>query len=492
MNRTHSYIGLGLGVAALVGVSLWLGLREPPPAPPAHRPAMPTVVNLDTIERADLQPVVQLTGSVLAAQRSHLGFELAGRIASLALREGEACSAGQELARLDGLQQAAELRRAQAAAQLAERELELARAGTRGEQRARLEANLVVARAEAELASKEVVRGEELLAGGVISASQLDALIAQRSVAEGRVEAEHQALEEARAGTREEEIAIARAELELRRAELEAAQVALERTVLRAPYDGFVVARHAALGDAVDPAQEVFELVDAHAREIELELPSAAAARLPNALSAERAQRPRVVLRVDEQHALRIETRLDALAPVADPHSRNVRALVRLEAGEDALGVLRPGMFVRAELELQRIEDALLVATDALLVQPQGTVVVVAREASSASHDAARETAGASHDAALEASSASQDAARDAASASPVPSAAAANAPPALSADFVLVRVLGERAGRSAIEPVDASASLQAGDRVVVTGAAQCRPGSALAPRPPARGGESQ
>lgn len=472
MNRKHSYLALGTGVLALAGVSLWLALREPEPAPPAHRPSAPTVVILDTVERASLQPIVQLTGSVLAAQRSHLGFELGGRIASLALREGEACTQGQELARLDGLQQAADLRRAQAAAQLAQRELELAEAGTRGEQRARLEANLVVARAEAELAAKEVVRGEELLAGGVISASQLDALVAQRAVAEGRVEAETQALEEARAGTRGEEIEIARAELALRSAELEAARVALAQTVLHAPYDGWVVARHAALGDAVDPAQEVFELVDARAREIELELPSSAAARLPNVLQAERAQRPRVVLRVDEQRALQIETRLDALAPVADPFSRNVRALVRLEQGEDALGVLRPGMFVRAELELQPIEDALLVPTDALLVQPQGTVVVVAREVTSAPSEVAREATSAPAEGG--------------------PGTGAAGAPPALSADFVRVRVLGERDARSAIELVDEGASLQAGERVVVTGAAQCRPGGALAPRPSASAGGPQ
>jgi len=476
MNRKHSYLGLGLGLLALGGVGSWLVLREPEAAPPAHRPTMPTVVVLGAVERARLQPVIQLTGSVLAAQRSHLGFELAGRIASLALREGEACTAGQELARLDGLRQAADLRRAEAAAQLAQRELELAQAGTRGEQRARLEANLVVARAEAELAYKDVLRGGELLASGVISASQLDALVAQRAVAEGRVEAEAQALEEARAGTRGEEIAIAQAELELRSAELEAARVAHAQTILHAPYDGWVVARHAALGDAVDPSQEVFELVDAQAREIELELPSDAVARLPNVLNVERAERPRVVLAVDEQHALRIETRLDALAPVADPFSRNVRALVRLEPGEDAQGALRPGMFVRAELELAPLEDALLVPTDALLVQPQGMVVVVARETSSAPD----------HAVAREAASAPVGSPAGAASGAP------AGAPPALSADFVRVRVLGEREGRSAVELVETEASLQAGDRVVVTGAAQCRPGGAIAPRPPARGGDAQ
>jgi len=105
--------------------SLLVGCSEPPPPPPLPRP-----VKLETIGGSAAPGEASFVGTLRDRQRTDLGFETPGRIATIAVDVGDRVRAGQELARLDEAParwrlDRAEAERAAAAAALAERALQL-------------------------------------------------------------------------------------------------------------------------------------------------------------------------------------------------------------------------------------------------------------------------------------------------------------------------------------------------------------------------------
>lgn len=428
MSRTFSTLLLVGGLVALALAVRWVAAGPDSGGPPPGRPPYVLPVTLGQVERATLAPRATLTGSVQSLERAQLGFRLPGRVAALEALAGDRVEAGALVARLEDDDQRVALDRARATLALAERELALAEAGERKEERLRLAAELDQRRAEADLAASEVKRNSELLGTNVIAQSTYDVLVAQEKAARARVAAAEQDLARAESGARPEELAISRAQVDLRRSEVSIAENELAKTELRAPFDAHVIAKLASLGESVAAGAPIYELIDMGRREVTLEVPSTVAARLRAGGSA--------VLRLDEAPSFRLELPLSAIVAAADESSRNFRAIARIGLGEDPNGLLKPGLFVRAEVDLAPIEGALVVPEDALRVVEAGTIVV-------------RAVAGQGEGA------------------------------PALTAEWVPVRVLGTEAGRAAVEPLEGE--LAAGDRVVLTGVDLAFPGVPLA-----------
>lgn len=437
MGRLASTLGLWIGLLAFAGVSWWLITREPEVEPAAPPPPYVLPVTLGVVELGRLEPSVQLSGTVSTSRRSRVGFTVGGLLAELAVEEGARVAAGAPLGRLVDADQRVDLARAEAALALSRREFELADAGTRAEILARLAAELEQRRADEDLAQSEVERNRPLAGTDVITASRIDLLEAQLSAARARVRAAEATLAEARAGTRAEQLAVQEAQVDLRAAEVAQARRELDKTLLSAPFDAYVIERLASVGETLNAGEPVLELVDLGSREIRIEVPARYAEGLAEAAP--------VALTKDEAPGFRLETELDAVIVQADPASRNFRALARLDPDEDPALVLKPGAFVRVELALRPLERALLVPADAVRVVESGDVVVRAQD---------------------------------------VPGEA--GRPPGLTAEWVPVRVLGEAGGRAAVEPL--GVELSAGDRLVLVGLDLAFPGVPLLPSGAATG----
>lgn len=431
MNKSISSLLLLLGLAVSAVVAWLLFGREKAAPPPAQRPGFVLPVTLGTVSAGDLAPHAELTGSVVAIARSNIGFEIAARVATIDVEEGQLVEQGALLATVDSRDAAAALARAKATVELAQKQLELVLSGEREETKRRLEAELAVRVAEAELARKEAERGAELVRSNVVSQSSLDALDAARATAEARVKSADETLAQARAGSRAEDVAVQRAQLELRKAELAVAQREVEKCEIRAPFPAAIVRRVASVGDSLAAGAPVLEIVDRSRREIAIEIPSGIAARL--------GQKPRMHVSLEELRGFELETTLDAFIPVADEQSRVFRGLARLEPDEDKAGVLKPGMFVRVKLDLEPLRNVRIVPSDAVRVVGAGTLVVRAK-------------AGQGED-----------------------------GKPNLSAEFVPVRVLGAQSGSSAVEAL--AGELVAGESIVVSGNDMAFPGAPLLPR---------
>jgi len=421
-----------LGGLALAGVVGWMVTSEPSASEAAARPPYVLPVSLASVRSGDLTPRVALTGEVRSGRRATLSFTTAGQLLEVTAREADRVQAGDVLARLQARDQELALEAARADLLLAESELVKLRAGAREEEKRRLTAELEAARAEGELAKVEADRVRILTQDRILSQSELDRLEGRRVAAEAQARASEERLSEALAGAREEDLRIAEVAVTQAQVRVSQAQWELDKTSLRAPWDGAVVRRAVSSGDFVERGAPVFDLVDLSNLEVVVEIPSRFAGRMSG--------NPKAVIRLDEEPDFELAATLTAQVQAAEDTSRNFRGIIRLTAS--AVGGLQPGAFVRVELETERLTNALIVPADAVRTTAQGQVVVRA---------ASGEDGG-------------------------------------LAAEWVPVRARGEQAGEVAVEALDGT--LAAGQSIVVIGVDLAFPGASLLPRD-AVGGDS-
>lgn len=159
--------------------------------------------------------VFNATGYVVAQRKAAVASKATGRLEWLGVMEGSQVKEGEVIARLENRDVSATREQAAANVKVAA-------------------ANIEQARAELREAERNLERSRDLAAKNFIAASALDAAIAR--------------FDKARAATRSAEAAHAVAQ-----ANLKAADVALDQTIVRAPFDGVVLTKHANVGDNITP-----------------------------------------------------------------------------------------------------------------------------------------------------------------------------------------------------------------------------------------------
>lgn len=139
-------------------------------------------------------------------------------------------------------------------------------------------------------------------------------------------------------------------------ASLRLARAQADRTVIRAPFAGRAGLRLAAVGDYVNPGQDLLMLEDLHRMKLEFRLPELA---LPDVREGQDAQ-----VTLDAFANERFAARLYALDSRVADDTRSIGARALLDNPEHRL---RPGMFARVELVVARNTQALLVPEQSLL-----------------------------------------------------------------------------------------------------------------------------
>lgn len=189
-----------------------------------------------------------------------MAFRQPGRIASMAVDEGDAVKADQLLAQLDATPYREALAAAEADVERAQAQLDKLQAGNRPQQVAQaLEA---VRRAQAALRNAEQndTRQRSLLASGSTSQRNVDAARAARDQAAATLAEARQALSLQRSGFRPEDIAAGKAQLAAAEAARDKARTALADTRLVAPANATVLSRVLEPGSMVAPSSPVYTL----------------------------------------------------------------------------------------------------------------------------------------------------------------------------------------------------------------------------------------
>ena len=177
-----------------------------------------------------------------------LGFRVAGRLASLAVDEGDAVGSGDVLARLDTMPLELEAREARAAAGAYAARAALLKSGFRREDIEQARAAVAERRAAALTADQAFARQDQLQGSGAVAQRVYDETVAARDEAHARLTAAEQSLAELARGYRHQEIAEAEANHERAAAAAAQAEQRLDDAVLRAPAAGIVLTRAAEPG----------------------------------------------------------------------------------------------------------------------------------------------------------------------------------------------------------------------------------------------------
>lgn len=190
----------------------------------------------------------------------NLAFNASGRILDMSVVEGARVEPEQPLAHLETSQLEA-LRAAAASRVEAQRQtVNALQAGTRPQELDKLRAELQEARAQAVNARRSLQRQQDLARKGLASPQDLDNAKTLAEAAEAKVQAVEAAQALAVAGTREEEIAAARATLSALRADLTLAERNLAEATLIAPAAGIIQSRILEPGDMASPQRPVYTL----------------------------------------------------------------------------------------------------------------------------------------------------------------------------------------------------------------------------------------
>lgn len=156
------------------------------------------------------------------------------------------------------------------------------------------------------------------------------------------------------------------------RADLQALRVNLQKAYVRAPFDGVLGLRNTSVGAYVSPGTAITTLSRVSPVKIDFSVPSRFA-------QSVRVGDP--VLVTDEATTRKIRAKVYAINPQIDPVSRTllVRAIYANKAME-----LRPGGFVKVNLELGETAEALQIPTEAVVPVASGYTVFIVKNGQAA------------------------------------------------------------------------------------------------------------
>lgn len=278
-------------------------------APAAPKAAM--TVSTAKPETASLALQLQANGNIAAWQEASVGAEVPGlRLATVNVNIGDVVKKGQVLATFARETTEAESLQGKAA--------------------------LMQAEAAAESAKADADRARSIENTGALSKSQIAQYLTQEKVT--------------------------RAQFEAAKAAYGASQVRLGNTQVRAPDDGVISARTATVGSVAGAGQELFRLVRQSRMEWRAEVTPAEVGQVKVGQKVE----------VTAASGLKVAGTVRAIAPTADPQTRNVLVFADLPKHPE----LKAGTFARGQFQIGT-SQALTVPAQAIVVRDGHNYVFV-------------------------------------------------------------------------------------------------------------------
>jgi multidrug efflux pump subunit AcrA (membrane-fusion protein) len=319
-----------------------------PTPPPVEVRERAWLVSTQAAATGTYRPAVTLYGRVESLWSSSLTAGIAADVEEVMVVDGDFVAKGDLLVRLDDRD---------ARLELAQRDAELKQADARiASEIRRHEANVEALPREQRLlalARSEVSRLQDLVTSKVGAQSQLDTA---RQAAEQQAIAllsREQAVDEHDARLAEVEAARLRSE-----ALRDQALLALERTQVRAPFNGRIAKVHVAPGKRMRVGDPMVELFDTDALVVRAQIPNRLLRRVRETMTDDQAVRVS-----GEVDGVEIEARLRSLAGAATSGTGGIDGIFALQRGGE---LVSQGRFIRLSLELPPLDGLIAVPHEAI------------------------------------------------------------------------------------------------------------------------------
>ncbi len=315
---------------------------------------------------------VQVTGSFLAQESSDVAPPAAGRVTETPVDAGAFVREGQVLAKLEDRDAQLRLEAAVASEQQAEASLRQAESHIGLAQGGKFDANNVPevlsakasydsAVAQAKMSEADAQRYDSLIKTGDVSQSAFDKARTQADTAKEQVNSARQLYEAALNSARQsfQGVINAQASLAGAHAQTAIARKAVDDTIIKAPFTGYISARPIAVGQYVALTSKIATLVRVTPLKLDLQVQESNAPQLKIGAPVE-ASVPGYPGRV-------FQGQVTAINPTVDANSRTV--LVEAKFGNEDLA-LKPGMFATARILLEGTSNGIFLPRAAVLTDP--------------------------------------------------------------------------------------------------------------------------
>jgi len=318
------------------GFAAWRLVMTKPKVAPAAPVERVWQVETDIVKFADVQPVLKLYGDVVAGRTVELRALVAGEILEVGarFRDGGAIQTGELVARIDDFDYRVALLERQA--QLAEADARIDEIKIR--QKSHRDA-LLRDREILDLQQRDLQRVKKLKNRGVGTDRALDNAMLQIARQQQIIANRRNEINAEAARLAQQEALILRLEAGISRLERD-----LERTVLRAPFDGYLYDITAEIGKRLSVNDRIARLIDVNRLEVAIHLSDSQFGRLISSGETLPGRRAEVIWSIGGGE-VKMYGRIDRVAPTINAASGGVDAYAVLE-GAAAIKSIRPGAFV--------------------------------------------------------------------------------------------------------------------------------------------------
>ena len=269
-------------------------------------------VKAEAVRLADVEAKLSYVGSLAASAAVTIAPKTSGRVATLFVTVGERVKERQLLARLDKQELAEDLREAEASLRVAQATLKGREAELRNLKRRRENVKVLARR---DLVSREEV---ENLETQVLSA--------------------------------ESQVDLTKAQMLQMAARRDNARIRLAHAEIRSPFAGYVSRRWVDRGALVSPSTPLFEVVDIDRVKVGINVVEGDYRKVSLGQP--------VAVKVDAYPDKRFDGTVTRISPILDPQTRTGEVAIELDNSD---GALKPGMFARATIVVERKRGVLVV-----------------------------------------------------------------------------------------------------------------------------------
>jgi RND family efflux transporter MFP subunit len=315
---------------------------------------------------------VQVTGSFLAEESSDVAPPAAGRVIETPVDAGAFVTEGQLLAKLEDRDAQLRLQAAQASEQQAEASLRQAESRIGLTQGGKFDANSVPevlsakasydsSVAEAKMSEADAQRYDALIKTGDVSQSAYDKARTQADTAKQQANSSRQLFEAALNSARQnfQGVINAQASLAYAHAQTAIAQKAVDDTIIKAPFAGYVSSRPVAVGQYVALTAKIATVVRVTPLKLELQVQESNAPQLK--INAD------VEASVPGYPGRTFRGTVTSINPTVDSNSRTVSVEAKF-ANQDL--ALKPGMFATSRILLKGSTMGIFLPRAAILTDP--------------------------------------------------------------------------------------------------------------------------
>lgn len=301
-------------------------------------------------------------GSIEPRRRSAIGAAVAGRVVEFLVNEGDRVEAKQPLAKL--LTKNLEIQIAAATAEHETRQQELLelKNGSREEEKRLALNRMKAAEASMKYAKGKLARTKELVGRGASTRDQLEDDTTAADLASENYLAAEATYDLVMAGPRKEKIAQAAARVAAAEEEINRLNDLLVKHTIVSPFAGYVVAEHTEVGQWIESGRLVAEVVEVDELEVRAQILETYVSRIEKDMVAR--------IEIDALPHEAFYGTVKAIVPRADEKSRSfpVKIAMPNRLLADGTPLVKPGMFARVWLPVDRKSDVLVVPKDSIVL----------------------------------------------------------------------------------------------------------------------------